>query len=129
MNNEVEIEYLPTMGEAESMKTVKQGRRGTVNEYKKSGEVSELVTLSDNKTGTFHFKKRSIKGNSNSMTEVLAHRILKFEKASDKQKQVCKIFLETPYSSQCPRRLHKTKGLIQSINRTLFRLHKKYREI
>jgi hypothetical protein len=118
MNN-VEIEYLPKMGEAETIKTVRQGRKGSLATNIKGHTYADLTT------------KKSIRKprtENDPIVKVLCHRIIKFDKASESQKNVAKAYLsKTSYDNYSE--FVKHKRFVTTINRTLFKKFKEYRQI
>jgi len=121
------VEKIPTMGEAESIKTIKQGRNKSLK------TIATNITYADlaRKEGTNILGRKAYKGNTISMTRVLCNRILKFDKSSAGQKKLCYAWLnridreEKNFYSDSISLARK----IQNINRSLFRKFKEYREI
>ncbi len=88
-----EIEVLPKVGEALSIKTRKQGRRAPMRDYKKK-EV-ELVRSRD-PHGTC--KPKWARNNIRNLktAELTAHNIIKHPRAFEWEKKLAKEFLEKP---------------------------------
>lgn len=115
--NGVKIERLPTFGEAESVKTIKQGRRVAMRHYRKDNAMNQDgYTLK----GT---KKRS-PYNSQKQTKILCKRILKFNKTSSKQRAVVEKALASFESVEMFN--HMELKIIAGINKFLCLRHKEY---
>jgi len=113
MNDDVEIEYLPTMGSPESIKTLKQGRTHGLKDQK---EAIDYVYSS---------KTSSHKPRFSRQTTILEHkvnakRIINFKFASEKQKAVARQVLEGIETGNIvPGKLAVLSRLMVSIVRTL----------
>lgn len=84
-----DVEILPTIGEALSIKTIKQGRKGS---QKRQVMAQDFV-----KSSTGIIKGRAQINKNHLLT---AHTIIKHEKSTDKEKQFAKEFLNTEKPNQ-----------------------------
>jgi len=102
---DINIQHLPTIGQAESVKTKKQGRKVDMKHYHKE------VLYTDK-----GFKRRIPLANIN-LIKVLCLRIIRFEKSSTKQREFARMVLSTIETyGTCDSRFNIK---IQSINKTL----------
>ena len=98
MNEEIEIEYLPKLGEPESIKTIKQGCKGTLSQNINSKTNSDLTYNSYGSCKKIKHPKVLLKVN---VLKVLANRIMRFEKSSEKQKMCAEIIFKKTYDFDC----------------------------
>ena len=119
MNKEVEVEYLPTLGEPENIKTIKQGRRGSVQSHANGKTFSDLTTR---KT------IRKTRNNNAAMTEILCHRIIKFSKSSEAQIKLAETYLGKIIFDNMDQH-EAIKRKISNVNKWLFKKFKDYRQI
>lgn len=125
-DKEVEVEYLPKMGEAESIKTVKQGRTRSIADIVHMPTGAEMAK--DAHMGGCVYRKKLSRQPTVQITKVLCHRILKFPKATKNQKALAQQWLDN-YEEWDVRKGVSVSHKISSINKTLFKMHKKYREM
>jgi len=106
MNDECEIEFLPTIGEAFSFKTRKQGRLTNRTESMKSAAEFSITENRLHRKGE-NFSDKTI--------ELTCHNILKHPKASQKQKDLASSFLNGKNTSQTCRLI--ILGIGKTLNR------------
>lgn len=113
----VEIEYIPLKGHAETIKTRKQGRDEPL------GQVLNTCPPSYQRYGRFD------KLPDSNMTNVLAHRILRFEKSTPAQKKFAQNHIDIIKIGDESNAAIVFRKKISDINKHLFRTHKEYRKI
>jgi uncharacterized transporter YbjL len=89
---DVEIEYLPTLGEAYSTKTIKQGRKLKTQQEKIFDDImSGSFTRSSTSRSLFSKRRSTLSLND---YKVMCARIIRFEKSTEKEKEVARKLIE-----------------------------------